>query len=254
MGEFVKMEREGAILTVTLDNPETLNALTSAACFELDAIWNLYRDDDSLRVAIINANGRAFCAGHDLNDDMSNPMPDTGWAGLSRRYDLDKPLIAAVHGLTLGGGWELALACDIVIADENTRFGLPEPLVGYAALGGGATRLVKRMPWHVAMGYLLTGRMMDANTAHRWGLATEVAPAGEVMAVARGYAESILRCAPQGIRTTKALALASLEPVPLQEELHAMSVRAFDHIEALEDTREGIAAFNEKRPPVWTGR
>jgi hypothetical protein len=169
MGKFVKTQAEGHILTVTLDRPGVLNALHAPACHELAAIWDDFAANDDLWVAIINGTGKAFCAGHDLVDGFFDAMPESGWAGLARRESLNKPLICAVQGYAFGGGWEIAMACDIVIADTSAAFALPEPRVGFAALGGGANRLVRRMPWHVAMGLLLTGNRIDAETAHRWG-------------------------------------------------------------------------------------
>ncbi|CAH0356045.1 MAG: enoyl-CoA hydratase-related protein [Pseudomonadota bacterium] len=251
---MIDSDRDGHILTITLNQPEKLNALTAKACHELAALWDLYEADNSLRVAIVTGAGRAFCSGHDLADDMEAGMPETGWAGLSRRNTMDKPIIAAANGLALGGGFELALACDLIIADEKAKFGLPEPLVGFAALGGGANLLPVSMPWHVAMRYLLTGEMMDAQTAQHWGLVSDVAPAGTSLDVARKYAEAILRAAPAAIRATKAVARAAVEPAARKQELYELSMTWFKHILELEDTREGESAFREKRTPRWTGR
>ncbi|MEP7222757.1 MAG: enoyl-CoA hydratase-related protein [Novosphingobium sp.] len=250
---MITSDRDGPVLTITLNHPEKLNALTIAACHELAALWDLYEADNSLRVAIITGVGRAFCCGHDLNDDMQEAMPASGWAGLSNRCSMTKPIIAAANGLTFGGGFELALACDLIIADENAKFGLPEPLVGFAALGGGANLLPMRMPWHVAMRYLLTGERMDAQTAQRWGLVSDVAPAGTSLEVARNYAEAIVACAPVAIQATKALARAAVEPASRKEELYELSMSWMKQIIQLDDAREGEAAFKEKRKPRWTG-
>lgn len=254
MGKFVKTQAEGHILTVTLDRPEVLNALHALACHELAAIWDDFAANDDLWVAIITGAGKAFCAGHDLVDGFFDAMPESGWAGLARREGLNKPLICAIHGYAFGGGWEIAMACDIVIADSTAVFALPEPRVGFAALGGGANRLVRRMPWHVAMGLLLTGNRINAETAHRWGAVTEVAPAGTALAVARRYAEDILTCAPQAVRATKEAARATVEPDAAERDLYALSLRLAAHLTTLQDTREGLDAFAQKRPPVWTGR
>jgi len=254
MGQFVQTAIDGHILTVTLDRPEVLNALHAPACHELAAIWDHFAADDDLWIAIVTGAGKAFCAGHDLVDGFFDAMPDSGWAGLARREGLNKPLICAVHGYAFGGGWEIAMACDIVVADVGAQFALPEPRVGFAALGGGANRLARRLPWHVAMGVLLTGNRMDAQTAHRWGAVTEVAPAGTALAVARRYAEDILKCAPQAVRATKEAARAAFEPDAAERDLHALSVRLAEHLTNLEDTREGLAAFAQKRTPAWSGR
>ena len=250
---MIDSDRDGPILTITLNQPEKLNALTTAACHELASLWDIYEVDASLRVAIITGTGRAFCSGHDLNDDMQDPMPSSGWAGLSARTSMNKPIIVAANGLTMGGGFELALACDLIIADENAKFGLPEPLVGFAALGGGANLLPLRMPWHVAMRYLLTGEKMDAQTAQRWGLVSDIAPAGTSLELARKYAEAILACAPVAIQATKALACAAVDSSATKEELYELSISWMQRINRLDDAREGETAFKEKRKPRWTG-
>ncbi|WP_420144139.1 enoyl-CoA hydratase-related protein [Sphingobium sp.] len=252
MGEFIQSKRERHLLTITLDRPEVLNALHAPACCELSRILDDFAADDDLWIAIITGTGRAFCAGHDVKNGFHDPMPPTGWAGLSRRYDLFKPMIAAVNGLAVGGGWEIALACDIVVADENAVFSLPEPRVGAIATGGGARRLPQRVPWHVAMGLLLTGNRIDARTAAAHGLVTEIAPPGQAMAVARRYVDDMLRCAPLSLRATKQLALASVEHNAA--DVQAMATDLAERNNQTFDNREGVAAFTTKRPPVWRGR
>lgn len=251
---MIDSHRDGEILMITLNQPDRLNALTLQACHDLAALWDMYEADDTLRVAIVTGTGRAFCAGHDLHDDVLAPLPETGWVGLARRHTLDKPIIAAANGLAVGGGFEFALACDLIIADENAKFGLPEPLVGFGALGGGANLLPISMPWHVAMRYLLTSELMDAKTAHHWGLVSDVAPAGKSLEVARKYAEAILAGSPTAIRATKAVARAAIEPTAQKDALFQLSFEWFNRIIRQEDAREGEAAFREKRKPVWKGR
>jgi len=250
---MIESKRTGQVLTITLNAPERLNALTSSDCHKLSEIWDMYEADDTLRVAIITGTGRAFCAGHDLADDFSIPLPDTGWGGLAHRQTMDKPIIAAVNGLAVGGGWEIVLACDLVIADETSRFGLPEALVGYAALGGGASLLPLRMPWHMAMRYLLTGEIMDAREAQRWGLVSDIAPQGTCIQVANRYAEAIIAGAPCSIRATKSVARAAVEPAAANDAVYQLSMEWFNRIRKMNDAKEGEAAFREKRPPVWTG-
>lgn len=252
MSEFIRTERHGHVLTIILDRPEVLNALHAPACRELSGILDDFNGDDDLWIAIITGSGRAFCAGHDIKNGFHDAMPETGWAGLARRYDLFKPMIAAVNGLAIGGGWEIALACDVVIADEKAVFSLPEARVGAAATGGGARRLPQRMPFHVAMGLLLTGNSIDAATAARHGVVTEVAPHGTALDVARRYAEDMLTCAPISLRATKQLALASVEAEASRVQELARSLA--DRIKQTEDNREGVAAFVDKRKPVWKGR
>lgn len=254
MGHFIKTDRDGAILTITLDRPEVLNSLHAPACHELSAVWDKFVADDSLWAAIITGTGeRAFCAGHDLRDGFFDPMPQTGWAGMSHRSDITKPVIAAVNGIAFGGGWEIALASDIIIADERARFALPEPKVGFAALGGGAHRLPLRMPHHLAMGLLLTGRQIDAHEAHRWGVVNEVAAHGTVLDVARRWADDVLACSPLAVRATKIVAGNATQPPALRGAVIVEEIALGERLALANDTREGLAAFAEKRKPVWSG-
>jgi enoyl-CoA hydratase/carnithine racemase len=255
MSDYCMVERDGRVLVITLNRPEVLNSLNAPACFELDRIFTGFEADPDLWVAIVTGAGeRAFCAGHDLADAPDAPMPASGWAGLAERVGRTKPLIAAVNGVAFGGGFEIALASDIVIASENASFAMSEPRVGAVALGGGAQRLALRLPGAIAMGLLLTGRRVTAAEAHRWGLVTEVAARGEALVVARRWAEEILECAPLCVRYTKALALEALEGAELPALIGRRSREIASHLFATEDTREGIRAFQEKRKPQWQGR
>ena len=255
MVENIQTLRNGSILEITIDRPQVRNALNARTCLELSDVLDSYQADDSLLVAILTGAGdRAFCAGHDLLDGFDDPMPPTGWAGLADRTDISKPLIAAVNGFAYGGGFEIALACDIVIAEEGATFSLSEPRVGFAALGGGIERLITRIPSAIAMGILLTGRKVPAAEAHRWGLVTEVVPNGSAVEGARRWAEEILGCSPAALRCTKSIAMSVLDG----NESHCSMVgkrREFGkYLRGLQDTKEGIRAFAEKRRPVWTNR
>lgn len=254
MAKFIATQKNGHLFEITISRPEKRNSLNADACFELSAAWDEFEAADDLWVAIITGAGeKAFSAGHDLTDSPDEPMPTSGWAGMSERK-FTKPVIAAVNGFALGGGFEIALASDIVIAAENASFALSEPRVGAVALGGGVQRLMKKMPSAIAMGFLLTGKRMGAAEAYRWGVVTEVVPEGEALTAARRWAEEVFACAPLAVRFTKQLAVETLEGDEflrsLGENSRDIALRLFD----TEDTAEGIRAFSEKRKPVWRGK
>ena len=255
MYKYCRVDQHDRLLVITLNRPEVLNSLNAPACRELDEIFNGFERDPALWIALITGAGdRAFCAGHDLADAPDAPMPPSGWAGLSERPHRTKPLIAAVNGIAMGGGLEIALACDIVVADCRSQFAMSEPRVGAVALGGGAQRLALRLPRAIAMGMLLTGRRFDAVEAHRWGLVTEIAAAGQAMEVARRWAAEILKCAPLAVRLTRELAMEVLEGEEFAALLGRRRLDFAARLFATQDTQEGMRAFLEKRAPVWLGR
>jgi enoyl-CoA hydratase/carnithine racemase len=254
MGEFIRTEREGHLYVVTLDRPEVLNALHAPACFELSAALDTFANDPELWVGIITGEGRHFCAGHDLVAKPEEGMPLTGWAGISERHDLDKPLIAALNGSAHGGGLEIALCADIIVAAAGAKLALSEPRWGVVALGGGAQRLPLRLPRGVANAMMLAGRALPVEEAERWGLVNEVVPADQVMMAARRWAEEILANAPLAVRTSKRLSRETLENEAFTQRLAARRQTIAAWILTTEDAQEGLAAFRDKRKPAWRGR
>src|SRR6202453_1691554 len=255
--EFVRVERDGPITTIILNRPEVMNALQSPAHFELGEVFDNFAADPAQWVAIVTGAGeRAFSAGNDLKHQAGNGKmgnPPSGFAGLTSRFDLSKPLIAAVNGVAMGGGFEIALACDLIIASENAIFALPEPRVGLAALAGGLHRLPRTIGVKRAMGMILTARHVTAREGHELGFVNEVVPAGEALAAAERWAETICKNSPMSIRASKQTIQKGLS-VSLEQALAEQ--REYPAVKAMvasQDYIEGPKAFAEKRPPKWTG-
>ena len=256
MTSSIRTERSGAAFIITIDRPEVRNALHPPAHAELAAAFDDFAADDTLAVAVIRGAGeKAFCVGSDLKyrvETGANPVPPTGFAGLCERYDLAKPVIAAVNGDAIGGGLEIVLACDLAIAVEGARFGLPEPRIGLCAHGG-LHRLARQIPYKSAALLAFTGRLFGAHEALAMGLLNEVAPREAFEASVDALVADVAACAPLALQATKEMMHEGLTE-PSVEAAFARSYPAYERMLASEDAREGPRAFMEKRAPVWRGR
>ena len=262
--EFCRYEKRGHVAYVTITRPAVMNSLHPPASRELEQVWDGFAADDDAWVAVLTGEGdRAFSAGNDLKNtaEMSRlpreqrpdqSMPVSGFGGLTSRFDLFKPIIARVNGFALGGGLEMALACDIIVAANHAELGLPEPRRGLIAGALGVHRLPRALPLKAAMGHLLTGRHMTAQRGYELGLVNEVAALDQLDAVVEAWVADIIRCAPLSVRATKQAAMEGLQ-MPLQQA----AVAQFEwetRRRASADAIEGPRAFAEKRTPNWTGR
>jgi enoyl-CoA hydratase/carnithine racemase len=259
MPEYCNVERDGRILTVTINRPEVMNALHPMANQELGDVFDDFASDPELWVAIITGAGeRAFSAGNDLKFQASGGMkggltaPERGFGGLTSRYDNSKPIIAAVNGVAMGGGFEIALACDLIVASENAIFALPEPRVGLAALAGGMHRLPRQIGLKNAMGMLLTGRRVSAAEGQQLGFVNEVVPAEDLMPAAKRWAEQIAECAPLSVRASKQTAMEGLQYGSVQAASEAHYEAVYAMLKS-KDFVEGPLAFAQKRKPNWSG-
>ncbi len=256
--KFVDVKRQGRITVVTLNRPEVMNALHTDAHFELHDVFDAFAADPEQWVAIVTGAGdRAFSAGNDLKWQAAGGKRGwntSGFAGLTSRFDCDKPLIAAVNGVAMGGGFETALACDLIIAAENATFALPEPRVGLAALAGGLHRLPRQIGMKRAMGMILTGRHVSAREGYELGFVNEVVPKGEALKAAERWAETICQNSPMSIRASKQTINKGMNVSLEQAIAEQRDYPAVKAMAASADYIEGPKAFSEKRPPQWQGK
>lgn len=249
------------VARVTIDRPEVMNAIDGASERELQDIWDRIERDRDVRVVVLTGTGdRAFCVGADMSGAAADgpsgleywaaPRPG-GFGGIALRTTLDVPVIARVNGYALGGGMEMTLGCDMIVAADHAQFGLPEARVGRMPLDGGITQLVRRIPRSIAMELLLTGRRMDADEAHRVGFVNRVVPAAELDAAVDELVAGVLACAPLSVQATKQI----VQRTGHLTAAEAQAIRLPKVVEALgsKDADEGVRAFREKRAPVWSG-
>ena len=259
--EFLSYEKKGRIAYITINRPDSMNALHPPASSELLAAFTEFRDDDEAWIAILTGTGeRAFSAGADLHAaaerDRDPDRPEMAtvrvpFGGITSNFECWKPIIAAVNGYAVGGGLELAMSCDIIVAAEHAELGLPEPRRGLIAGAGGVHRLPRHIPHKVAMGMMLTGKRIKAAEAYRLGLVNEVVPLPDLIPTAERWAGEILECAPFSVRASKQVALQGLD-LPLDIAL-SRTYSELQRLLASNDRQEGPRAFSENRKPKWTG-
>ncbi len=254
--QFIDVVHTNDVMEVSIQRPEVLNALNIQAHVELADVFDKFANASSMNIAVIRGSGeRAFCVGSDLKERAevgSDMMPPSGFAGLTERFDLDKPVIALVNGDAIGGGLEIILACDLAIAVDTARFGLPEPKVGLAA-SGGLHRLARQLPLKRAMEISLMGKLFDATTASDLGLINEVVPRKSLEKTKERYLSDLRECSPLALRASKQMMLQGLSQGSLENAFRA-NYPSLQRMLASEDAKEGVQAFAEKRKPVWKCR
>ena len=256
MTEFCLVEKNNHIMTVRMNRPDRLNALHPLANAELGSVFDDFAADDDMWVAIITGEGRGFSAGNDLRyqaEGGERVATPRGFGGLTSRFDLNKPVIAAVNGVAMGGGFEIALACDLIIASDKAKFALPEPKVGLAALAGGLNRLPRQIGSKRALGMILTGRHVSPEEGKELGFVNDVVPHEQLMEKTLEWAQQITQCAPLSIRASKDVVYRSLDSASLEDSM-TQKYASVSAMVGSEDFVEGPKAFAEKRAPNWQGK
>ena len=256
----IRYQKEGRIAYITLNRPEVLNAMDTNMHLELKEVWDDFEQDDDRWLAVLTGAGdRSFSVGQDLKELVRSNHTSTpstfgstgspSWPRLTERHQLVKPILARVNGYAFGGGFELALACDIIIAVDEARFALPEARLGLIPGAGGVFRLTRQIPFKIAIGHLMTGREMDAKRAYELGLVNEVVPRDRLDKCVERWVQEILGCAPLSVRAIKEASAASAHLSI--EDAFKISCRAEELRRGSRDSREGPRAFVEKRNPIW---
>jgi enoyl-CoA hydratase/carnithine racemase len=256
--EFITTEKKGHILVVTMNRPAVYNAVHVDMHNEMSDCWDAFAADQDLWVAVLTGAGdKAFSAGNDLKATATGgnlkPMPDSGFAGLSSRYDLEKPIIAAVNGFAMGGGFETALSCDILIASENAKFALPEVKVGFFAAASGVQRLSRYIGRLAAQEMMFTGRTIMADEALKMGCVNAVVPHDQLMDAAMAKAEELCNVSPSAVKATKRVLNEMMKGDGMQASIAHSRVVIAD-LAKTEDFKEGVQAFVEKRKPNWVNK
>ena len=255
MNEQVRADRHDGVLVITIDRPQVRNSLDLAAALEFAEALDVLDADDDVRVAVITGAGGTFCSGMDLKafaaTGLRPEVPGRGFAGITRQPPR-KPTIAAVEGHAVGGGLEVVLCCDLVVAATDAAFALPEARRGLIAGSGGLLRLPTRVPRNVAMELGLTGRVFSAPEAHAWGLVNRLADRGRALEGAMALAAEVLGSAPLSVEVTKELIAGATASLAWDDAV-AEQDRLLELLAGSDDAREGAAAFVEKRPPRWSG-
>lgn len=253
----VVLEQRGHVLIIRINRPEARNAINASTARALGAALEQLHNDPDLRVGVLTGTGVAFCAGQDLKalaaGEAVMEKPEWGFGQWVRHY-CSKPLIAALNGYAFGGGLELALACDLIVAAEGVALGLPEVKRGLFAAGGGVPRLVQQLPEKVAMRMVLTGEPIMTNDAEHWGLVNEVVAAEEVLDTALELAEHIAQNAPIAVQASKRIVALTTHEGTWEPGAWNVITEEFERVFTSEDAAEGATAFAEKREPVWKGR